>query len=106
MTKTPTKYPKHQPSNKGVKDATVTVYKSGHSKVVTIPAWFPVEIGDTLKAQKQKSKLIFKPISQDIDKQTQKDLKKIQQLSGKSPGLTKGLETIEKLEEFLEGIYD
>ena len=29
-----------------VREAVVSVYQSGHSKVVTIPAGFPVEVGD------------------------------------------------------------
>lgn len=36
-----------------VREAVVSVYQSGHSKVVTIPAGFPVEVGDKFRFYKR-----------------------------------------------------
>ena len=83
----------------------VQVYKSGNSNVVTIPAHFPVKVGDeffmsydtdnTISLKKKKKK------TSDITKE-----KDVKEFIGKySTPMLKDMD-IDELEEFLEGIYD
>ena len=98
---------KQKDSMKGtyVREELLTVYKSGNSKVVTIPAEFPFEVGDILEATytKQAIKMIKKDNPHKTDKDDwQKEVNELQEkysLKGKPM-------SVNEIEEFLEGIYD
>ena len=82
-----------------VREEPLTVYKSGNSKVVTIPAEFPFEIGDILEVTYTKREI--KMIKKDKD-DWQKEVNELQEkysLKGKPM-------SVSEIEEFLEGIYD
>jgi len=82
---------------------TVTVYQSGNSNVITIPASLGVKKGDQFVLRKQKDDLVLSKVPETKEEQ----IKKLHELLGNGfLGLTKGVETPEKLEKFLEGIYD
>lgn len=61
-----------------VKEATVSVYQSGHSKVVTIPAGFPVEVGDKFRVSKKgrKKKVVLESVGDENDSELVKFLRK------------------------------
>lgn len=108
MSKSKLNYSKVNLKNYKVKDAVVSVYRSGHSKVVTIPAYFPVEIGGEFTISTNAERITLVPVKKTrrSEKTIQSELKKLHKLIGQAPGLTKGLDTIEKLEDYLEGVYD
>lgn len=87
------------------KEWTVTVYKSGNSKVITLPAASKVKIGDTFTLKEDKQHLSLRKKTS-ISARQKADLKKLHRLIDNLPGSTKGLDDINKLEEFLEGIYE
>jgi len=80
---------------------TVTVYKSGNSKVITIPPAIPTEVGDEYILTTRSKKLI-------LEKTTTMNkgynLKKLKKLVGLLPNSTKGM-GVNELEKFLEGAY-
>jgi virulence-associated protein VagC len=85
----------------------VTVYQSGNSKVITIPAKLDVEVGDQFTLTKTDTRLIMEKVEKKLQQtQIKKDLKIIDKFAGRLKGWPKHLDTIEKLEAELEGIYD
>jgi hypothetical protein len=84
---------------------TVTVYKSGNSKVITLPAKTRAKIGDTYTLKEDKKHLsLHKKTS--INATQKAKLAKLHRLIGNLPGLTKDFDDIDKLETFLEGVYE
>ena len=79
-----------------------TVYKSGNSKVITIPSWMNLEIGDEVELLKDKKNFVMKKSKQKV-KQT--PALKLRNMLGKHPGITQGMNP-EELDLYLEGIYD
>ena len=82
--------------------STVTVYQSGNSKVLTIPAKLPVKVGDTFQLTFADEKIVLEPIqTESIADQIQR----MKAMAGQAPG-TVGNMTAEEVDEMLEGIYD
>lgn len=81
----------------------VTVYKSGNSQVITIPASLGLKEGDQFKLKKSSKNItLTKKNKENINKK----LETLKKLSGTAPGSAKGLDKTERLNEFLEGIYE
>lgn len=81
----------------------VTVYQSGNSKVITIPASLDVKIGEKFTLKKNKNQIIMNQIKDD---QKQAALKKLHQIAGSLSGWNPKWNDIQKLEEEIEGMYD
>lgn len=80
----------------------VTVYKSGNSKVITLPAKSQVKIGDTFSVKEGKKQLVLKKVPvNDLENR----LKLLSKAFTPIPGLSEG-KNIEELEKSLEGIYE
>lgn len=83
----------------------VKIYKSGNSKVFTIPAGAPIDVGDVFEMT-----ISPKEVSLKKKKSEHTTEKKIQSLTDafqilNTPNLTRGMNPGE-LDEFLEGVYD
>src|SRR3990167_7312398 len=85
-----------------VHDEPLTIYKSGNSKVVTIPAEFPFEIGDVLNVSYEGESIKMVKKVKVKDNSAQSELAKLQ----KKYAGNFGDMSIDELEEFLEGIYE
>lgn len=79
-----------------VRDAHAVVYRSGNSKVITIPSHFPVEVGEQFQLQYENKNIRLKPKEPAL---------KLDRYLGHAPGSTRN-KSPEKLENFLEGIYE
>lgn len=102
MTKGPKKKNLKKVNGFYVHDEPLTIYKSGNSKVVTIPAEFPFEIGDTLNVSYEGESIkMVKKVKVKNDP-SQSELAKLQ----KKYAGNWGDMSIDELEEFLEGIYE
>ena len=102
MTKMPKKKKLKDADGFYVHDEPLTIYKSGNSKVVTIPAEFPFEIGDTLNVSYEGESIkMVKKVKVKNDP-SQSELAKLQ----KKYAGNWGDMSIDELEEFLEGIYE
>ena len=88
-----------------VHDEPLTIYKSGNSKVVTIPAEFPFEVGDEFMVFQIHDGLMFKTVPK-VDSKIPFKLKRLYKIAGteNTPGV-KNM-TIEEMETELEGVYD
>lgn len=88
-----------------VHDEPLTIYKSGNSKVVTIPAEFPFEVGDILDVsyESESITLVKKRKDTETDDNTWRNEIRILQ---KKYGFKGKAMSIDELEEFLEGIYE
>ena len=93
---------------------TVTVYKSGNSKVITIPAKLGIEVGDQFELIEQKNiiqmkkKRVTKTSPTKVAKKKQiiqKQVQAIRDFKGSTPGLV-GDMTAAEIDDFLEGIYE
>ncbi len=105
MTKNPKKKNLKDANGFYVHDEPLTIYKSGNSKVVTIPAEFPFEIGDTLNVSYEGESITF--VKKEKNAVTEKDTwgNELRDLQKKYGFKGKAM-SIEELEEFLEGIYE
>ena len=105
MTKSPKKKNLKNPnkiSGFHVHDEPLTIYKSGNSKVVTIPAEFPFEIGDTLDVSYEGESIKMIKSVKNKNDTIQSELAKLQRKYAGNFGNM----SIDELEEFLEGIYE
>lgn len=88
-----------------IRDEPLTIYKSGNSKVVTIPAEFPFEVGDILDVSYEGQSITLVKKGKDIeadDDTWRNELRSFQkkyEFKGSSM-------SIDELEEFLEGVYE
>jgi|GEM_PF-5900504 len=82
-----------------LKDKPLTVYKSGNSNVVTIPAYLDIKAGDSIKIEKIN-------ILYNQDDQLKKDLAIIDKLAGTLPMPEIRNMSAEELDDFIEGVYD
>jgi antitoxin component of MazEF toxin-antitoxin module len=87
---------------------TVSVYKSGNSKVMTIPAKVPIEIGDVLEFQDFSPKdTLFKIKKKKTPsrKKHNQHLVEIKKIAGGAPGSSMGMKPV-KLKHYLDHMYD
>ncbi len=82
--------------------STVTVYQSGNSKVLTIPAKLPVKVGDTFQMTFSDEKIVLEPIQTET---IAEQIERMKAMAGQAPG-TLGNMTVEEIDKMLEGIYD
>jgi len=80
----------------------ITVYRSGNSKVITIPPNIPVEIGEKFRITGTQKRLILEKV-RDFGKRIK--IARLEKYTGLFPDLTKGM-GIEQLEKALEGVYE
>src|SRR3989338_887228 len=88
-----------------VRDEPLTIYKSGNSKVVTIPAEFPFEVGDVLNVSYEGESITLVKKGKDSvaeDDTWRNELRDLQKKYARNFGDM----SIDELEEFLEGIYE
>jgi len=102
MTRTPKEKKLNNANGFYVRDEPLTIYKSGNSKVVTIPAEFPFEIGDVLNVSYEGESIKMVKRVKVKDDSAQSELAKLQ----KKYAGNFGNMSIDELEEFLEGIYE
>ena len=88
-----------------VRDEPLTIYKSGNSKVVTIPAEFPFEVGDVLNVSYEGESITLVKKGKDSVAEDDTWRSEIRSLQ-KKYGFKGGAMSIDELEEFLEGIYE
>lgn len=105
MTKSPKKKNLKSASGFYVHDEPLTIYKSGNSKVVTIPAEFPFEIGDTLDVSYEGESITFVKKGKDVVTENDTWRNELRDLQ-KKYARNFGNMSIDELEEFLEGIYE
>lgn len=99
------KYKDLPKSSKGsyVREEPLTVYKSGNSKVVTIPSDLPFQIGDKLDVSYEDGSMILVKKERKQNRSSWKgDFREFQN----KYSANRGEMTIEELEDFLEGVYD
>ena len=83
-------------------NSTAVVYKSGNSKVITLPAWMGLEVGDKVRLKKSDKGVVLEKTKVLTKKSSSEMLRK--QL-GRHPGITQGMNARE-LDELLEGVYE
>jgi len=88
-----------------VRDEPLTIYKSGNSKVVTIPAEFPFEIGDELDVSYQGGSITLVKKGKDAVAEDDTWRSEIRSLQ-KKYGFKYEAMSIDEYEEVLEGIYE
>lgn len=88
-----------------VREEPLTVYKSGNSKVVTIPAEFPIEVGDQLEISEIENGFI---LERQLKSKSAIDskLSKLYKITGTENTPKIKNMTIKDLEKDLESIYD
>lgn len=91
-----------------VREAVVTVYRSGNSNVITIPADFPYKEGDVFIVKGKGNELHLRKISsvEDETKAMKKKLRQLDRLIGTHRNPRFKNMDIDELEEFLEGVYE
>ncbi len=85
-----------------ISNTVTTVYKSGNSKVITIPPNIPVEIGEKFRITGTQKKIILEKV-RDFGRKIK--IARLEKYTGLFPNLTKGM-GIEQLEKALDGVYE
>ena len=80
---------------------TVKVYKSGNSKVISIPKSLNIPEGEEFILKATEKELVFTKMAP----KKEQSLKALMKLIGMSPGSSRRMD-IHELEEFLESVYE